>query len=1178
MANVQITQLPAASGLTGTESVPIVQNGRTVQTTTGAIATGAIGNYTFLTATATPNLPNSRYFSTDANLTITDGGAQSFYRISLNGATAQLNSLATGFVVKTATSTLAARSIAVSGSGIGITNGSGVSGNPTINLSGLPLALANATGSGLISLNASTSLSPVTITGTTNQITVANGTGVGGNPTISISTNPTLPGNAFVQLPSGTTAQRGSPSNGAFRYNTETGLVEAYTVLGGWGSLNFSTGTMISFSAGTTGFTPNVLTQGSVVLDGTLNVTNGGTGTTTSTGSGSVVLNSNPSFATNITVNSITLGKGSGSGIRNVAFGNLALGGNTTGADNVALGYQAMYLGTTGGYNVALGYAAMAQTSTGSSNVAIGNQTLLYNGAGNENTAVGVVALYSNAGGNYNSALGSNALFSNTGSRNTGIGYNAGNAITSGSNNVILGSYTGNSGGLDIRTSSNNIILSDGAGNIRQTIDSTGNVGIRTTSPTTNLQVGTTGTSTRYQTYISGNFNFEGAYLGAATTNGGGALELVAHSNTTQSYSWKLSNDSDTANGALTFSNTGASSTYAGLSYSERMRIHATGGVSIGNTTDPGANNLRVTGGVKSLSQLSVLANGQTLKLEYAADAGSQTIGWVNQAGTTLWDIGGGISVAQDELSFRRQGTSVMYMSPSRGVSIGNTTDAGAGNLSVTGNATVATLSTNSTTSTTPVLSFNASNSGFASGATVVGGFLQTVLQNKSGTAGASTNYVVSNDLGTDSTYYGEMGMNASVYTASGAFADFYSINSGVYFSAHSGDISVGSVNGFKTYLTYASGASAHVINNAGALGFTTNLGTTPANTGTSGFGTSGQILTSAGSAAPPTWSSTATLTQLTVNGANLNTAISPTGTSTVTISPGGAVTLGTATVTTTLLGNISATTSNQTITLSPTGTGTVAISPVGALTINPTAASTINNTSIGATTASTGRFTTVTSTIATGTAPFTVASTTNVANLNASSLNGATFASPGAIGGTTAAAGSFTSLTATSRDGVFATNTGLTANTTVNNTTTYTTGGITLASQTAATGSAWRVRAFGQFTAASSATTRNAQIACFWGTTQLTAITPAVLISQAQTTQWQVEFVLTATSTTAIWTTGTLINRVSSATALAMDNATSASTTVTAGAQTLDLRVSMSTSVAGDSWIVQQVTIERLK
>lgn len=38
MANLTITQLPNAQTLAGTESVPVVQNGQTVQTTTGAIA------------------------------------------------------------------------------------------------------------------------------------------------------------------------------------------------------------------------------------------------------------------------------------------------------------------------------------------------------------------------------------------------------------------------------------------------------------------------------------------------------------------------------------------------------------------------------------------------------------------------------------------------------------------------------------------------------------------------------------------------------------------------------------------------------------------------------------------------------------------------------------------------------------------------------------------------------------------------------------------------------------------------------------------------------------------------------------------------------------------------------------------------------------------------------------
>ncbi len=80
----------------------------------------------------------------------------------------------------------------------------------------------------------------------------------------------------------------------------------------------------------------------------------------------------------------------------------------------------------------------------------------------------------------------------------------------------------------------------------------------------------------------------------------------------------------------------------------------------------------------------------------------------------------------------------------------------------------------------------------------------------------------------------------------------------------------------------------------------------------------------------------------------------------------------------------------------------------------------------IGSTTPSTGAFTTLSSTgtttasqlvstTSTGTAPLTVASTTQVANLNASQLQGSTWSAPAAIGGTTAAAGTFTTLASTS-------------------------------------------------------------------------------------------------------------------------------------------------------------------
>ena len=182
-------------------------------------------------------------------------------------------------------------------------------------------------------------------------------------------------------------------------------------------------------------------------------------------------------------------------------------------------------------------------------------------------------------------------------------------------------------------------------------------------------------------------------------------------------------------------------------------------------------------------------------------------------------------------------------------------------------NAAFTYASTNSTTNTTPALSYNASNSSFVNGATIANSYLQNIMQNKSATAGASTNFAVSNNLGTDSTYYGEFGMNSSVFSA-GTPADFFSLNNGIYYSGHDGDLSYGSGNGYKTYFAWGTtGQSAHVINVTGAIGLNTNLGTTPALSGTTNFGTSGQVLTSGGSAATPTWTTPTTGTVTSVTG-----------------------------------------------------------------------------------------------------------------------------------------------------------------------------------------------------------------------------------------------------------------------------------------------------------------------
>ena len=57
-------------------------------------------------------------------------------------------------------------------------------------------------------------------------------------------------------------------------------------------------GGVTTFAGGTTGLTPASATSGAISLAGTLAVANGGTGVTTSTGTGSVVLSTSPSLVT----------------------------------------------------------------------------------------------------------------------------------------------------------------------------------------------------------------------------------------------------------------------------------------------------------------------------------------------------------------------------------------------------------------------------------------------------------------------------------------------------------------------------------------------------------------------------------------------------------------------------------------------------------------------------------------------------------------------------------------------------------------------------------------------------------------------------------------------------------------------------------------------------------------
>jgi hypothetical protein len=126
-------------------------------------------------------------------------------------------------------------------------------------------------------------------------------------------------------------------------------------------------------------------------------------------------------------------------GDQNTAIGATALQHNTVGSENTASGFQAPLQNIGGNSNTATGANALSDNTTGNKNTATGANALIANTTGILNTATGTDALNSNITGKKNTAVGSGALSFSTGSQNIGIGYLAGNTLTSGNNNIYIG-------------------------------------------------------------------------------------------------------------------------------------------------------------------------------------------------------------------------------------------------------------------------------------------------------------------------------------------------------------------------------------------------------------------------------------------------------------------------------------------------------------------------------------------------------------------------------------------------------------------------------------------------------------------------------------------------------------------------------------------------------------------
>jgi len=920
MAQVTITQLPLAGPLTGSESVPIVQNGVTVQATTGAIAGAGALNFPFLTVGTAAGLSQGRYLAAGSGLQLVDNGVGNSLQINLTGAAQSLNGAGNGFMVKTGANTLINRLLTVGG-GMTIANADGISGNPLIGLNANLQALSSLSGIGLMTVNGST-FSQTTLLGTTNSITISNGNASGGNPTIaisanpvltgtggvqvptgttaqrlanngvirynsdtarfefyqggawtnigtgdgtvtyingttnqisvtnpsttptiSISSNPVLPGTAFVVLPQGSTAQRGTPSYGALRYNTDTGGLEAYTQATGWGAIISGAG-VSTFTAGSTGLTPSSPMSGGIVLGGILNPASGGTGvnnggytttlagnvsfagafstagayalTLTATGATSVTLPTTGTLATLAGVETLTNKSMSGSSNTFTNIPNSALTNSsvTYNGVTVALGASGT-ITAVNPFTLTFGTHLTGTSYNGSAAVTIGTD------ATNLNTASTIVAR--DASGNFSAGTitatlsgtatqVSNALTFGTSLSGTSSTYNGSAAVTVNVANsgVTAGTY-GSSSVIPVIT-----VGADG----RVTSVSTqatnapayqGTWNANTNTPTLTSSVGTAG------------------YYYVVTVAGNTTLNGVS--------GWNVGDWAIFSNGAWQKIPGSTTESFTNLITTNLQIGGLTGFVYANNTT--GYATAATTAQLLSLLGTTPVANGGTGLTTLAA--GALTYGAGTSAHVPL-----AIGTAGQVLTVNSGGTAPQWSTLS-GVAVttfsGGTTGltpstATSGAITLGGTLAIANGGTNQTSftagyvhygsfSTSANLQFDGTNLGIGAApvsskgqlqvgnigytdtgilagfASIVAGYNQIILQNTNSGATASTNFNVSNNNGTATTNFGEFGINSSGFTGTGAF----STAGNVYLAAASTDLAIG---------TYGSNA-IHFVVNSGA-------------------------------------------------------------------------------------------------------------------------------------------------------------------------------------------------------------------------------------------------------------------------------------------------------------------------------------------------------------------------
>ena len=146
----------------------------------------------------------------------------------------------------------------------------------------------------------------------------------------------------------------------------------------------------------------------------------------------------------------------------NIGIGKNVFSALTSGDNNLSIGNNSGDAINSGHRNVLLGHNAGSAITTGNKNTVIGANAIETGGTGAVgNTVVGYGAIGSAGNGiDNNTAIGFQALSACTNDHNIAIGYTAGNNITSGEGNVVIGAAD-----VDTATGDHQISISSGDGN-----------------------------------------------------------------------------------------------------------------------------------------------------------------------------------------------------------------------------------------------------------------------------------------------------------------------------------------------------------------------------------------------------------------------------------------------------------------------------------------------------------------------------------------------------------------------------------------------------------------------------------------------------------------------------------------------------------------------------------------